>query len=40
MPLYRRLPKRGFTNIFKKSFNTINLMQIQKLILEQRILLL
>jgi len=37
MPLYRRLPKRGFTNIFKKSFNTINLMQIQKLIDKKKI---
>jgi large subunit ribosomal protein L15 len=25
MPLHRRLPKRGFTNIFKKSFAIINL---------------
>jgi len=25
MPLVRRLPKRGFTNIFKKEFNIINL---------------
>lgn len=24
MPLYRRLPKRGFTNIFAKNFVTIN----------------
>ena len=24
MPLYRRLPKRGFTNIFAKDFNSIN----------------
>lgn len=24
MPLQRRLPKRGFTNIFKKYFNIIN----------------
>ena len=24
MPLYRRLPKRGFTNIFKKDYTTIN----------------
>ena len=37
MPLYRRLPKRGFKNIFKKSFNTINLMQIQKLIDKKKI---
>jgi len=25
MPLYRRLPKRGFTNIFAKVFNEINI---------------
>jgi len=25
MPLHRRLPKRGFTNIFKKKFATVNL---------------
>jgi large subunit ribosomal protein L15 len=25
MPLHRRLPKRGFTNIFKKKFQVINL---------------
>ena len=25
MPLYRRIPKRGFTNIFKKNFNIVNL---------------
>jgi large subunit ribosomal protein L15 len=25
MPLQRRLPKRGFTNIFKKSYHVINL---------------
>ena len=25
MPLHRRLPKRGFTNIFKKEFNVISL---------------
>ncbi len=24
MPLYRRIPKRGFTNIFKKVYSTIN----------------
>ena len=32
MPLYRRLPKRGFRNIFKKNFNSINLVQIQNFI--------
>ena len=24
MPLYRRLPKRGFTNIFAKDFNVVS----------------
>ncbi len=28
MPLYRRLPKRGFTNIFKKSFEIVNVSQL------------
>ena len=25
MPLHRRLPKRGFTNIFRQEFNVVNL---------------
>jgi large subunit ribosomal protein L15 len=25
MPLYRRLPKRGFTNIFRKEFSVVNI---------------
>ncbi len=29
MPLYRRLPKRGFKNPFTKSFNTVSLDRIQ-----------
>ena len=29
MPLHRRLPKRGFNNIFGKNFNEINLGKIQ-----------
>ncbi len=29
MPLYRRLPKRGFNNIFAKSFATVSLARIQ-----------
>ena len=29
MPLYRRLPKRGFTNIFALEFNEVNLGRIQ-----------
>jgi large subunit ribosomal protein L15 len=31
MPLHRRLPKRGFTNIFKKKFAIINLGRLDKL---------
>jgi large subunit ribosomal protein L15 len=29
MPLYRRLPKRGFKNIFAKSYATVSLERIQ-----------
>lgn len=29
MPLHRRLPKRGFTNIFAKNFNEVGLDRIQ-----------
>jgi large subunit ribosomal protein L15 len=29
MPLNRRLPKRGFTNIFKKSYQLVNLDQLE-----------
>ena len=32
MPLARRLPKRGFTNIFRKSFAVVNLGNIQAFI--------
>jgi large subunit ribosomal protein L15 len=31
MPLHRRLPKRGFTNIFKKEFAIVNLGRLEKL---------
>jgi large subunit ribosomal protein L15 len=31
MPLHRRLPKRGFTNIFKKQFAIVNLGKLDKL---------
>jgi len=30
-PLQRRLPKRGFTNIFKKQFRIVNLSDLQEL---------
>lgn len=29
MPLYRRLPKRGFNNIFAKEFNVVSLGRVQ-----------
>src|ERR1700756_2387809 len=29
-PLHRRLPKRGFTNIFRSEFHVINLGSLQK----------
>ncbi|MGV6873287.1 50S ribosomal protein L15 [Pseudochelatococcus sp. B33] len=32
MPIHRRLPKRGFNNIFAKDFNEINLGRIQEAI--------
>jgi large subunit ribosomal protein L15 len=31
MPLHRRLPKRGFTNIFKKQYAIVNLGDLAKL---------
>src|SRR5438045_7001353 len=31
MPLHRRLPKRGFTNIFKKEFAIVNVRQFENL---------
>lgn len=32
MPIYRRLPKRGFTNLFAKSFNVVSLGRVQEAI--------
>jgi large subunit ribosomal protein L15 len=31
MPLHRRIPKRGFTNIFKKEWQIVNIKDIAKL---------
>jgi large subunit ribosomal protein L15 len=31
MPLHRRLPKRGFTNIFRKEYTVINLSRLNEL---------
>ncbi len=30
MPLHRRLPKRGFTNIYKKHYALVNLRDLEK----------
>ncbi|MGE4219155.1 MAG: 50S ribosomal protein L15 [Alphaproteobacteria bacterium] len=30
MPVYRRVPKRGFTNVFRKRYNEIGLNRLQK----------
>ena len=31
MPLHRRMPKRGFTNIFRKEYNIVNLEKLAAL---------
>src|SRR6202021_3288415 len=31
MPLHRRIPKRGFTNIFRKEFNIVSLERLVEL---------
>jgi len=31
MPLQRRLPKRGFTNIFKKQFQIVNVQDLERI---------
>ena len=37
MPLQRRLPKRGFTNIFKKQYAIVNLGDLAKLDPKERV---
>lgn len=37
MPLYQRLPKRGFTNIFRKVIAEVNLGDLQKAIDEKKL---
>ncbi len=37
MPIYRRLPKRGFTNIFRKTWAIVNLGSLQKAIDAEKI---
>lgn len=35
MPIHRRLPKRGFNNIFAKDFNEVNIGRLQKAVDEK-----
>ena len=37
MPLHRRLPKRGFTNIFKKRYALVNLRDLEKFEAKDRV---
>src|ERR1700748_3945070 len=37
MPVHRRLPKRGFRNIFAKDFSEVNLGRLQKAIDDKRL---
>jgi large subunit ribosomal protein L15 len=37
LPIYRRLPKRGFTNIFRKDYAPVNLGSIQRAITEGKL---
>jgi large subunit ribosomal protein L15 len=37
MPLHRRIPKRGFTNIFKKQFALVNLKDLKDFAPEEAI---
>jgi large subunit ribosomal protein L15 len=37
MPIYRRLPKRGFKNIFRKDFRVVNLDRLQQAIDAKRL---
>lgn len=37
MPLHRRLPKRGFTNIFRKHFAIVNLKDLEDFKPEEKI---
>jgi large subunit ribosomal protein L15 len=37
MPLHRRLPKRGFTNIFRKHFAIVNLSDLEEFKPEEKI---
>lgn len=37
MPLQRRVPKRGFTNIFKVKYQAVNVAKLQKLVDDKKV---
>jgi len=37
MPLQRRLPKRGFNNIFKKVYTIINIQELERFAVDTRV---
>jgi large subunit ribosomal protein L15 len=37
MPLYRQMPKRGFTNIFRKCYAVVNLKDLEGFTAEEKI---
>jgi large subunit ribosomal protein L15 len=37
LPIYRRLPKRGFTNLFRKSYAPINVGALEKAIVDGKL---
>src|SRR3954471_10252421 len=37
LPIYRRLPKRGFTNLFRKAYEPVNLGALDKAIADGKI---
>ncbi len=37
MPLYRRVPKRGFKNLFRKNYEIVNLDRLQKAIDDKKL---
>jgi large subunit ribosomal protein L15 len=37
MPIYRRMPKRGFTNMFRKEFAVVNVGRLQQAIDDKRL---
>ena len=37
MPLQRRIPKRGFTNIFRKEYSIVNLSDLEQMSFDGRV---